>query len=281
MLPLQGETGHANAQDLRSLSSADFRLHEGVPRWTLGRQTHEAEVGVVEMIHYHGTPVTPRSVLYELAGRNFCVSFSDPRDVAICHQIGQSVMLDNGAFSFWKRGLATDWVGYMAWVEPWLDCHTTWAVIPDVIDGSEAENDRLICEWYAVMGSFRQAAPVWHLHESLERLERLVGGFERVCFGSSGVFSKVNSPAWKNRVNEAFNRICRGGRTPAWIHMLRGMSLSGSQYPFASVDSTDIARNHEQTVGLALKMATKWDAQQCAIRWEHASVSRQLVGVEP
>jgi hypothetical protein len=50
------------------------------------------------MIHYHGTPITPRSVLFELAGRCFCVPYSDPRDVAICHEIGQSVMIDNGAF---------------------------------------------------------------------------------------------------------------------------------------------------------------------------------------
>ena len=39
----------------------------------------------------------------ELAGKNFCVSFAKPQDVKTCHAIGQSVMLDNGAFSVWKR----------------------------------------------------------------------------------------------------------------------------------------------------------------------------------
>jgi hypothetical protein len=42
-------------------------------------------------MHYHGTPITPITALYELAGRNFCVSHANPQDVARCHQIGQSV----------------------------------------------------------------------------------------------------------------------------------------------------------------------------------------------
>jgi hypothetical protein len=60
------------------------------------------------VIHYHGTPVTPRARLLELAGRCFCVSFAQPQDITACHDIGQSVMLDNGAYSFWRTGRATD-----------------------------------------------------------------------------------------------------------------------------------------------------------------------------
>ena len=48
------------------------------------------------MIHYFGTPITPRSSLMQLAGRSFCVSFAAPSDVAVCHEIGESVTLDNG-----------------------------------------------------------------------------------------------------------------------------------------------------------------------------------------
>lgn len=117
------------------------------------------------VIHYHGTPISPRPKLHELAGRCFCVPFSDPRDVAICHQLGQSVMLDNGAFSFWRSGRKTDWLAFYDWADPWLDYWTTWAVIPDVIDGDEDANDALIAEWpFGTRG-----APVWHLHESLWR----------------------------------------------------------------------------------------------------------------
>lgn len=218
-------------------------------------------------MHYHGTPITPRSVLYELAGRNFCVSFAEPRDVDVCHRIGQSVMLDNGAFSFWKLGrpFDCDWSVYMDWAEKWLDYRTTWAVIPDVIDGTEEENDRLLVAWF--VRRMPPGAPVWHLHESLERLRRLCAGYERVCFGSSGQFAVVGSVSWRRRVGEAFDAISDpSGRAP-WVHMLRGMSLAGSEFPFASVDSTDIARNHNRPQNGARKMADRWDAIQCPPRW--------------
>jgi hypothetical protein len=87
------------------------------------------------VIHYHGTPITPRATLYELAGRNFCVSFANPRDTKVVHEIGQSVMLDNGAFTIWKQGGVPDWGAWADWVMPWLDYPTTWCVLPDVIDG--------------------------------------------------------------------------------------------------------------------------------------------------
>jgi hypothetical protein len=44
------------------------------------------------------------------------------------------------------------------------------------------------------------------------------------------------------------------------------MSLSGSIYPFASVDSTDVARNHNLK-GNAREMAETWDSKQNPIRW--------------
>ncbi len=229
-------------------------------------------------IHYHGTPITPRAVLLHLSGSNFCVRHGEHRDAKVCHEIGQSIMLDNGAYGKHTTGKATDWPAFYEWCRPYLDFHTTWAVIPDVIGGSELENDGLIHEWGYQFSNYRQGAPVWHLHESFDRLERLVRGFDRVCFGSSGEYWQIGSPAWNNRVNEAFNLICRGsGRPLAWIHMLRGMSLSGSIYPFASVDSTDVARNHEQVDGRALAMATRWNGIQNPARWEPMPIQKLLV----
>lgn len=214
-------------------------------------------------MHYHGTPITPQKVLHTLAGRNFCVSFSAPDQAKLCHQIGQSVMLDNGAFSVWKRGIEIDWNKWWEWAEPWLDCPTTWAVLPDSIEGDETENDRLTDEW----GHVPKGVPVWHLHESFYRLASLAGRFHRVCFGSSGQFSTVGSAVWHRRVEGAFNTLAdEFGRVP-FVHMLRGMSLSGDQYPFASVDSTDIARNHHLPHKNAVKMADRWDSVQCPHRW--------------
>lgn len=230
-------------------------------------------------IHYHGTPITPRSVLDSLAGKHFCVSFAKTQDVEHVHKIGQSVMLDNGAYSLWKLNpLATTyhWPAFYAWAKEWLASRTTWAVIPDCINGTEEENDRLVAQGIKEFGGMRQIAPVWHLHESFERLEKLVVWFDRVCIGSSGQYAVVGSDSWNARMNEAFNRICRGtGNPPAWIHMLRGMSLAGSIYPFASLDSTDVARNHNRKDN-ARDMADRWDAIQNPPRWTRSAVQQPL-----
>lgn len=225
-------------------------------------------------LHYHGTPISPRANLYEMAGHNFCVSFAAPQDAKICHEIGQSVMLDNGAFSVWKRDAEFNWHGYHNWAGKWLECPTTWAVIPDVIDGDEELNDMLLLDW----PHGNRGAPVWHLDESLGRLERLCDTYEKVCFGSSGQYAVVGDERWHHRVTEAWNRLGKYRFTP-WIHMLRGMSLAGSIYPFASLDSTDVARNHNRVQNTPVKIAKRWDTQQCALRWhERAEQLRLAMG---
>lgn len=212
-------------------------------------------------IHYHGTPISPRSVLYTLAGRHFCVSFAAPQDVTICHQIGQSVMLDNGAFSVWRAGRTVEWSAYYQWAEPWLDYQTTWAVVPDVIDAGPEAQDELLRQW----PHGHRGAPVWHTDEPVDRLLRLADDWPRVCIGSSGQH-EPGSEAWHRVMDAAMNRMCRSGRSTTWLHMLRGMNLCDSGYPFASVDSTDIARNHNRGRP-ARTMADRWDALQAPGRW--------------
>ncbi len=233
------------------------------------------------MIHYHGTPITPRERLYELAGRHFCVSVAEPRDVKVCHAIGQSVMLDNGAYSFWKRGIGAGygrWVSYYLWAEEWLDYPTTWAVIPDVVGGSEEANDALLGEWSRQQ--LPKGAPVWHLHETLDRLRRLADGYERVCFGSSGGYATVGTDQWHRRISEAFDAVADdAGRVP-WIHMLRGMDQAGGPYPFASVDSTNAARNHAGSSKRLPRpisvMVAEMDAVQCPGRWNHVGTQLEV-----
>lgn len=224
-------------------------------------------------IHYHGTPISPKGVLQELAGRFFCVSHWRPDNVVWCHENGQGVMLDNGAFSAWRLGRPiTDWSPFYAWCDQWLAYPTSWAVIPDVITGNEADNDALISEW----PHGERGAPVWHMHESVERLMRLADQWPRVCIGSSAQYAKVGAPAWHARMTETMNMLCRTGRVPTWLHMLRGMADSQWGYPFASVDSTDIARNHHLGTP-ARQMADRWDSIQCRPHWQPLPQQMELV----
>lgn len=213
-------------------------------------------------IHYHGTPITPKTVLATMHGKCFCVSFFNPADVARCHEFGQAVLLDNGAFSAWKKGVAlTDewWARYYPWAEKWLATPTTFAIIPDVVTGGEAEQDRLIDQW--PFGD--RGWPVWHMHEPIERLLRLLDRWPRVAIGSSAQYARVGSISWRIRMEEAFNAITARHRFLPWIHMLRGMQAVRWHYPFASVDSTDVARNHNRKGNTARGMAEMWDCRQC------------------
>lgn len=223
-------------------------------------------------MHYHGTPITPIAKLYELAGRHFCVSYKAPADVRRVHQIGQSVMLDNGAFSVWKAGSVADWPGYYSWVDQWLDCPTTWAVIPDVVEGADEVQDALISEW----PHGKRGAPVWHMHESLARLLRLIDDWPLVCIGSSAEYAVVLSTSWCRRMDEAWNAIAaKHARTPK-VHMLRGMATLGRSWPFYSVDSTDIARNHNRAHNSPRDMADRWDGLQCPVRFQPVPEQMEL-----
>lgn len=224
-------------------------------------------------MHYHGTPITPMTALYELAGRHFCVSFYRPDQVRVCHEIGQSVMLDNGAFSAFTKGQpVTDWSPYYAWADRWLDYPTTWAVIPDVIDAGSQEQDVLLREW----PHGHRGAPVWHMDEPIDRLLRLCDDWPRVCIGSTAEYWKILSPDWCQRMDDAWNALASRHRRWPWIHMLRGMQLSGERWPFASVDSTDIAQNHHRAQNTPRRMADRWDAAQCAASWSARDQQERL-----
>lgn len=214
-------------------------------------------------IHYHGTPITPVAAFMQITGRHYCVSHTRPTDCARAHQYGQSVMLDNGAFSKWRSGKATDWAKYYDWVDPWLDYPTTWAVIPDEIEGDAAVQDALIAQW----PHGDRGVPVWHMHEPLDRMLRLLDAWPRICFGSSAQYATVGSPSWRARIEEAFDAINRRHRRTPWIHMLRGMQCVKWEYPFASVDSADVGRNHNRYDTGPRGMADRWDAMQCPPRW--------------
>lgn len=197
------------------------------------------------MIHYHGLPITPETAAATVlqAGHGF-VSFAEPRNLGLVAQVCQSFAVDNGAFTAWKQGApVTDWSAFYAWAaDAQMVPSCDFAVVPDVIDGAEADNDALLAEW--PLGKYF-GAPVWHMHESLERLERLASDWPRICIGSSGEFAVVGSAAWWGRIAEAMAVVCDGqGRPGVRLHGLRMLNPEVfSRLPFASADSTNIGRN--------------------------------------
>lgn len=201
-----------------------------------------------------------------MEGRHFCVSFVDGRDLSWCLDHGASVMMDNGAFSIWTQGNKPNWKAFYQWVEPHLG-HPHWAVIPDSIEGEEEENDSLL------LGNpypKEYMAPVWHMHESIARLERLVNEWPRICIGSSGEYRRIGTEEWVRRIDDAWKAILPQNKKP-WVHMLRAMAAaSKGGWPFASADSTNIARNHkgskQQRRQDVLEMVRRIDGQNPIIK---------------
>lgn len=202
------------------------------------------------MIHYHGLPITSQGFAAAIAtincGHAF-VSFHEPKQLALAIEICQSFAVDNGAYSAWKSGKpVTDWKRYYAWVAGLHRCPSfDFAVIPDVIDGSETENDALLNEWPWRTTAPWIGAPVWHMHESLDRLDRLARTYPRICIGSSGRFSQVGSADWWEGMAMAMDVVCdKNGLPVCKLHGLRMLNPKiFSRLPFASADSTNIARN--------------------------------------
>lgn len=122
---------------------------------------------------------------------------------------------------------------------------------------------------------------MWHMHEPIDRLKRLCHGYDRVCVGSSGSYSVVGSASWHYRMAEAFDAVADpDGRVP-WIHMLRGLDQAGSIYPFASADSSNVARNHAgnnngRKPRSPAEMAAEIDAVQCPPRWVRTGKQLEL-----
>lgn len=182
------------------------------------------------------------------AGKHAMVSYEHPEQLEVAAEICQSVVLDNGAFSAWKQKKIYDFTGYADWAAKWVRHPAVdWCVIPDVIDGTEDDNDRLLADW-ALPAAV--SVPVWHLHESLERLARLLA-YPRIALGSSGEYAVVGDERWWKRIADAMRIICDEHGVPkSKLHGLRMLDPTiFSKLPLSSADSCNVARN----VGIDVK----------------------------
>lgn len=189
-------------------------------------------------VYYHGTPITPRSELYKLTGKNFCVSFMWPNDIDVCLSIGQSVLMDNGAFSAFTKGKTIEEKKLYQWLETKLR-HPHKAIILDVIGGDVDQQREARKRWPF---SKELSWAVWHLDKPMSYLQEIVDEYGSVCFGSAGEYWQIGTDKWMRRMDEAFSLLSKMKIMP-WVHGLR-MSAQAGDWPLASVDSTNVARNH-------------------------------------
>jgi len=194
---------------------------------------------------YHGLPITPATAAAKAVdGGHAFVSFAHPEQLGVAVEVCQSFALDCGAFSAWRSGKpVTDWAAYYAWAAACkLIPSCDFAVVPDVIDGGEADNDALLAEWPLPRWF---GAPVWHMHESFARLERLASAWPLICIGSSGEYATIGTAAWWCRMGQAMRVVCDDAGQPlVRMHGLRMLDPQiFSRLPFASADSTNIAQN--------------------------------------
>lgn len=197
------------------------------------------------MIHYHGLPITPDTcAMRAIKSGHAFISFAHSGQLGVALELCQSFAIDNGAFTAWKSGNPIiDWQPFYDWASDVLKyAHCDFAVIPDVIDGTEEDNDFMLADCPLPIFS---SVPVYHMHESLDRLERLINKYPRIALGSSGEFSSVGSSDWWIRINEMMKIACfEDGRPKVKMHGLRMLNPAVfSLLPLSSADSTNIGRN--------------------------------------
>jgi len=241
------------------------------------------------MIHYHGTPVggSRQDAARFLMGRHALVPFPRRDDMGIVAEACQSFVFDNGAFTVWKQGGQLDVTGYFGWCEEWhRHPGFDWALIPDVIEGDEADNDALLADWPRHI----RGVPVWHLHESIDRLVRLGNEWPVVALGSSGEWSTPGTAGWWHRMAVAMNALCdQRGRPPCRLHGLRMLDPAVfGKLPLTSADSTNAAVNGGSldrfgmyvpptAAQRASVIAERIEACNSAAVWDHQPVQRDFL----
>lgn len=198
-----------------------------------------------KVTHYHGTPIWGNKgevLAHAVKGAGAFVSYARPDQIKSCLNNAKKIGIDNGAFSAWKRGLKIDWPEFYKWLmRYYFNDKVEMFMIPDDIEGDEHDNNKLI---KSVPMMFQaKAVPVWHLHESLDKLDWLCGEFEKVAFGSSGEYAVIRTKAWHKRMTDAFDMMMQKNHKTKihGLRMLDGRVLGN--YPLYSADSTNLACN--------------------------------------
>ncbi|SNR90188.1 hypothetical protein SAMN06269173_110173 [Hymenobacter mucosus] len=220
------------------------------------------------MLKIHGTPIggskaDARQVLTDRWG---LVSYERRDQLSLVLEVCKGFVLDNGAFSKWRQGHTEfqDYDGYTAWVEK-LQQHPRflWAIIPDHIAGTEAQNNAYLARWPEHL----RGVPVYHMHHSLDRLLWLAQHYETVALGGGIGYEVLKSRAWWQRIREMMEVVTdEHGRPLCQLHGLRMLDPKVfTVLPLTSGDSTNVARNSGQAARFAGTTAKTRGDRACLI----------------
>lgn len=240
---------------------------------------------IMQKMTVYGLPLTPRKLIEQLAGASFCVSYATCRGAQVEDAIrfvgkDQILLVDNGAYTHWKRcrkaggsGEMTEAYidGFEEWAQDILDrCPQAVAVLPDIIGGTPDENYRLMCE---TMLDTDRCMAIWHLDEPIPYLIDLCERFGWIGFGSAGAYKTPGKPEWHARIKEALAAIDawdarqkadNEGLVRPRLHLMRAQAFF-HLYPFDSCDSCNIALNHcyykHEGEGHVARMAKRIDGK--------------------
>lgn len=238
------------------------------------------------MIKYHGTPIGGSlcGAMEFLSGRHALVSFANKGQIDAVAECCESFCLDNGAFSVWRQGGKLD----PAKVKDWYESHGwkpgfDFCLIPDVIDGTVAENDSMIEQWNAGV----ESVPVFHCGEPVERLIELSKSFRKVAIGSTSDWPPLGTKGWWAEMSKLMSDFCVDGVPRCKLHGLRMLDVDVfTRLPLHSADSANAATNGhrlKKTGGFpsvkswqgSLRIAQKIEHYQSAQRWEEVEVESQ------
>lgn len=198
------------------------------------------------MSQYHGTPMggTRADRALALTNRLALVPYPRPDDLELVVRLSRGFIADNGAYTYWKKGYPEypDYAGYVGWVEKLQQYPTFhWAIIPDHISGTEAQNNSLLDQWPAHL----RGVPVFHMHHSLDRLRALAHRFPIVALGGGRGYEQLKSAAWWARIGQMMEAVTdEAGRPICQLHGLRMLDPKVfTVLPLSSADSANAARN--------------------------------------
>ncbi|HIF5778101.1 TPA: hypothetical protein ACX3EJ_001077 [Vibrio parahaemolyticus] len=203
-----------------------------------------------------GKKVPIKKTCKEVLYKDSCalVSFARMDQLNYILNVAKVVVFDNGAFKDWndrRKGKKKDvdpithWAKYYRKVLS-IYSRIHWFLIPDVIEGTEEENDALIK--MLPISLRNKAVPVWHSDESFDRLDRLCERWPMVAIGMCGPHRKIESHAAERRIQEIFHHLYCVKKSDVMIHGLR--VLDGrvlGRFPYHSGDSSFVATNVPKT----------------------------------